>query len=294
MNTLATLSSWIESSLADPAPFPRQALPASLAPLGQHHGFFRDCGLAPTIDCPDCDDPHPCQVRRKSQQEFEYFCDRRRWRPIDRAAVELVQFSRPHLIAALATAAGCPWSPHQDTGESVMRLGEINTASGKTTWTLAYADGLEAEEKVAVLIKTLKRMKPGGLVMTPSRVSALLPLPKKFVIAPLKSVFRIHGRALTFDASAALELLGEHADTTGKPGRKTPIAVEKDLWIQHHRDADWPPDSSIAQANFILARWPRGGDAPEANRPETVAGHISAHRRAWAAEAMSKPDPTPR
>lgn len=294
MDNLPVLSSWIEGCLADPAPFPRRALPAWLSELGQRHGFFRDCGLASTIDCPSCDETHVCPVRRNGSTEFEFYCDRRRWRPIGRAAVELVQFSRPHLISAIATTAGCSWSPHQDAGDSVIRLGELNTASGRRTWTLAYADGLEGPDRLAGMIQTLKRMNPGGLVITPSRMPLHLPLPKKYVIAPLHAVLRIGNHTLTFDASAAFDLLGEHADSPDEPGRKTLIEIEKDLWIQHHRDADWPGDSFTAQADFILNRWPKGNDAPVPNKRYTIAGHISANNQKWAAEANSKSGPKDR
>lgn len=249
MDSLRALSSWVESCTADPTSFPRNALPADLSRLGYLHGFFRNCGLASSIDCPVCDEPHDCKVRRTKDGDFEYYCHLRKWRPIDCAAVELVQFSRPHLIAAIAAAAGSAWSPHQDTGELLVRLGELNTASGKSSWTLAYADGLEAPETMVTVIKALKRMKPGGLVITPSRVTPLLPLPKKYVIAPLYVVFQIHSGTLAFQVDAAFDLLGEHADTPAQAGRKTPIEIEKSLWIHHRHDAEWPAGEFGAQAD---------------------------------------------
>lgn len=285
MDLLRALSSWIESCIKDPAPFPRNAIPAEVCALGNRHGFFRTCGLASTIACPVCDETHDCKVRRTKDGDFEYYCHLRDWRPIDCAAVDLVQFSRPHLIAAIAAAAGSAWSPHQDPGEALVRLGELNTASGKSSWTLIYADGLEAPEKVTMLIQSLKRMKPGGLVITPSSVSPVLPLPKKYVVAPLHVLFRIHSGRLAFDVVAGFGLLGEHADTPAQAGRKSPIEVEKSLWIHHRHDAEWPVGEFGAQADYILARWPSGEDAPRANKRATVAGHISAHQTEWEADA---------
>lgn len=283
--TLDALASWIEACIADSTPFLHNALPADIAELGRRYAFFKPCGTPDSIDCPTCEDPHPCPVRPKTARVFEYFCARTRWQPISRADIELVRFSRPDLVAAMATAAGCSRSRNADADLPAIRLGELNTPSGRKTWTLVYADNLTDPERLTSVIQSLKRMKPGGLVITPSRITPLLPLPKQFVLTPLKDVMRAEDGKLVFDINAAFDLLGEYRDAPSDPGRKSPIETEKALWRQYRHDAAWPQDCYAAQADFILARWPQHAQAPRPNARETIAGHISRHHQTWATEA---------
>lgn len=290
---LTTFSRWICELVRCSTPVVRRHLErkdAATLAAAEIIGVLRPAGRLDQWECHGCDSDYVGQIRCSQDFSWTRHCLCRGDLPIDPRELDLVQLDRDGLLSALAIACGArklAGKPDQ----LVVRLAELSRLRGQGTFTVAYSDRLDNAEAVAALVSTLLNdFKSGGVVVTPCPVPSNLPLPKKYSVIQLERAFYFDGQALRLDTAALDDRLAFREAVPGRPGPKSPIDMEKSIWLQQCNTADWP-HTDMGQAERILTHWPVEGPGP--NKVGTIAGHIAKHRKEWLLE-LRCPEPADR
>jgi hypothetical protein len=264
---LAPLSQWINAFLFTNL-IPRfGCADEKVAQLCETLKIFQSRGLAETVACRECEEPHVATVMFDEGRIY-YWCLLNGDIEVAKQDLELIAFDRNQLIDALSAAACLPARGRAfHAGGRLVQLGFV--ADQEREWFLSYADDLDNPNTLAGVVDSVAKMLPDGpgLIATPSRVPLVLPLPRSYKLIALHELFFGTVDRILLDLPVAWSRLGWRKVIPGTPGRPTQREAIRQMRVELIKRGEWPK-SRRAQASVMLERWPQGDRTRPA--PKTI------------------------
>ena len=247
-----------------------------------------------TVTCTACDADHPAAIEYDVERRcYAHFCPEVGFVTVNHADLITHRF-RPEWLVDWLTKALSIASP---LGRSALVEGRVwqlgDAAFGDTQATVIFARRVSSQAEFDQLASALRPIHPAdkGLVITTSRQAVRqVPLPGGYELVPLPEIVRPGQDGPVLDTVRLGSWIRGMPATTAKgaptrSGRPSPRAHILQIY-DARREQGLPFVSDLAEANGILAVWPR--DAPDQKPP-----HVSTVRRHVSQLSKASPPPKP-